>query len=75
MLGASLVLAWFVTRVFMGRHVLVRLNEISRQLRQEHADKTHLMMADHGNDEIGNMARAVNQFLEDRLQLEKEPPN
>lgn len=71
MLGASLVLAWFVTRVFMGRHVLVRLNEISRQLRQEHADKTHLMMADHGNDEIGNMARAVNQFLEDRLQLEK----
>lgn len=71
MLGASLVLAWFVTRVFMGRHVLVRLNEISRQLRQEHTDKTHLMMADHGNDEIGNMARAVNQFLEDRLQLEK----
>ncbi|WP_212801094.1 EAL domain-containing protein [Pseudomonas sp. St290] len=71
MLGASLVFAWFVTRVFMGRHVLVRLNEISRQLRQEHADKTHLMMADHGKDEIGNMARAVNQFLEDRLQLEK----
>lgn len=71
MLGTSLVFAWFVTRVFMGRHVLVRLNEISRQLRQEHAHKTHLMMPDHGNDEIGNMARAVNQFLEDRLQLEK----
>ena len=71
MLGASLVFAWFVTRVFMGRHVLVRLNEISRQLRQEHTDKTHLMMAEHGKDEIGNMARAVNQFLKDRLQLEK----
>ena len=71
MLGTSLVFAWFVTRVFMGRHVLVRLNQISRQLRQEHTHKTHLMMADHGNDEIGNMARAVNQFLEDRLQLEK----
>ena len=71
MLGASLVFAWFVTRVFMGRHVLVRLNEISRQLRQERTDKTHLMMAEHGKDEIGNMARAVNQFLKDRLQLEK----
>ena len=71
MLGASLVFAWFVTRVFMGRHVLVRLNEISRQLRQEHTAKTHVMMADHGKDEIGNMARAVNQFLEDRVQLEK----
>lgn len=71
MLGASLVFAWFVTRVFMGRHVLVRLNEISRQLRQEHTDKTHLMMAEPGKDEIGNMARAVNQFLKDRLQLEK----
>lgn len=75
MLGASLVFAWFVTRVFMGRHVLVRLNEISRQLRQEHTDKTHLMMAEHGKDEIGNMARAVNQFLKDRLQLEKERSN
>jgi diguanylate cyclase (GGDEF)-like protein len=71
MLGASLIFAWFVTRVFMGRHVLVRLNEISRQLRQEHTDKTHLMVAEHGNDEIGSMARAVNQFLQDRLQLEK----
>ncbi|MFS2093793.1 EAL domain-containing protein [Pseudomonas sp. Pseusp11] len=72
MLGASLVFAWFVTRVFMGRHVLVRLNEISRQLRQERTDKTHLMMVEHGKDEIGNMARAVNQFLKDRLQLEKK---
>ncbi|MGX9568133.1 EAL domain-containing protein [Pseudomonas viciae] len=71
MLGASLVFAWFVTRVFMGHHVLVRLNEISRQLRQEHTDKKHVMMAEHGKDEIGNMARAVNQFLKDRVQLEK----
>lgn len=75
MLGASLVFAWFVTRVFMGRHVLVRLNEISLQLREEHTDKTHLMMAEHGKDEIGNMARAVDQFLKDRLQLEKERSN
>ncbi|WP_260958691.1 EAL domain-containing protein [Pseudomonas citri] len=71
MLGASLIVAWFVTRVFMGRHVLVRLNEISRQLRQEHRTGTHVMMVDRGNDEIGNMARAVNQFLDDRVQLEK----
>jgi diguanylate cyclase (GGDEF)-like protein len=70
MLSASLILAWFVTRVFMGRHVLKRLNEISRQLRQEHVDDAQLMMAEHANDEIGNMARAVNQFLKNRHQLE-----
>jgi diguanylate cyclase (GGDEF)-like protein len=65
------VFAWFVTRVFMGRHVLVRLNEISRQLRQEHIDDTQLLMEMHEKDEIGDMARAVNQFLKDRHQLEK----
>ncbi|MFW0756652.1 EAL domain-containing protein [Pseudomonas sp. H11T01] len=70
MLGASLVLAWFVSRVFMGRHVLARLNEISRQLRQEQVDDAQLMMVEHGKDEIGNMARAVNQFLKNRHQLE-----
>ncbi|WP_210644173.1 EAL domain-containing protein [Pseudomonas sp. Tri1] len=72
MLGVSLVFTWFVTRVFMGRHVLMRLNEISLQLRQQHTDKKHVMMAEHGKDEIGNMARAVNQFLKDRLQLEEK---
>ncbi|WP_150807509.1 EAL domain-containing protein [Pseudomonas fluorescens] len=72
MLGASLLFAWFVTRVFMGRHVLARLNEISRQLRQEHIDDAQLMMAKHGEDEIGNMARAVNQFLKNRHQLERK---
>lgn len=71
MLGASLIFAWFVTRVFMGRHVLARLNEISRQLRQEQVDDAQLMMAEHGKDEIGNMARAVNQFLKNRHQLER----
>lgn len=71
MLGGSLILAWFVTRIFMGRHVLVRLNEISRQLRQERIDDTPLVMEVQEKDEIGDMARAVNQFLKDRQQLEK----
>ncbi|MEB0149107.1 EAL domain-containing protein [Pseudomonas sp. CCC2.2] len=72
MLGGSLILAWFVTRIFMGRHVLVRLNEISRQLRQERIDDTSLVMEVREKDEIGDMARAVNQFLKDRQQLERK---
>lgn len=70
MLGGSLILAWFVTRVFMGRHVLVRLNEISRHLRKKRIDDTPLVMEVQEKDEIGDMARAVNQFLKDRQQLE-----
>jgi len=71
MLACSLLFAWLVSRVFMGRHVLARLHEISLYLRQDHIDDTKLMVPVHGNDEIGDMARAVERFLHDRQQLEK----
>lgn len=71
MLIGSLALAWFVARLFMGRHVLLRLNEISRQLRQGRIDEQDLIIEAQDQDEIGAMARAVSRFLNDRFQLEK----
>lgn len=67
-LAGSLLIAGFVARVFMGRRVLVRLNEISRQLRQGRIDEHQYSLG--VNDEIGAMAGAVSQFLSDRQQLE-----
>lgn len=72
MLIGSLALAWFVARLFMGRHVLLRLNEISRQLRQGRIDEQHQVIEAQDQDEIGAMARAVSRFLNDRFQLEKK---
>ncbi|MDB5982920.1 MAG: hypothetical protein JWQ69_3935 [Pseudomonas sp.] len=71
MLIGSLALAWFVARLFMGRHVLLRLNEISRQLRQGRIDDQQKVIEAQEQDEIGAMARAVSLFLNDRFQLEK----
>jgi diguanylate cyclase (GGDEF)-like protein len=70
-LGGSVLLAGFTARVFMGRRVLVRLNEISRQLRRGKHDDMPRPAQTHAQDEIGAMASAVNQFLDDRQQLEK----
>ncbi len=70
MLAASVLLAWLVGRVFLGRHVLARLQEISGALRRGHAGGGAGMALD-ASDEIGDMARAVQRFLQDRLQLER----
>ncbi|MGV8916607.1 MAG: EAL domain-containing protein [Pseudomonas sp.] len=70
-LGGCLLLAWFVARVFMGRHVLMRLNDISRRLRLSAVDTPQQLEEIYARDEIGAMARAVSQFLNDRHQLQK----
>ena len=70
MLGCSLLFAWFISRVFMGRHGLARLHEISRHLRQDAAIGVPALPLPHQDDEIGDMARAVEQFLQDRHYLE-----
>ena len=69
-LAFSLVTAWLIARVFLGQHVMARLQEVSRSLlavddpidSQPHVDV-------HGDDEIGAMARSVERFLSDRRQL------
>ena len=70
LLVASVVAAVLIARLFLGRRVLGRLQQVSHHLRQSDpgaADSTHLPVG--GGDEIAEMARAVEQFLEDRRRL------
>jgi PAS domain S-box-containing protein len=64
--GVSLLLAWLIARVLLGRHVVVRLRRVSEALRIGNVDGVPGGVAVQGGDEIADMARAVEQFLEDR---------
>jgi PAS domain S-box-containing protein len=66
--AVSLLLAWLIARVFLGRHVVERLLRVSRALRHGDPGVATAGVAVHGRDEIADMARAVEQFLEDRRQ-------
>ena len=66
--GVSLLLAWLIAYAFLGRHVMARLRLVSRALRHGSPDLAHADVPVHGADEIADMARAVEQFLEDRRQ-------
>jgi C4-dicarboxylate-specific signal transduction histidine kinase len=70
LLVASAVAAGAVARLFLGRRVLGRLQLVSDHLRQGDpgaAESPRLPVG--GGDEIAEMARAVEQFLEDRRRL------
>jgi PAS domain S-box-containing protein len=69
-LAFSLVTGWLIARVFLGQHVILRLQQVSRSLLavDDHGD-SQPHVAVHGDDEIGAMARAVERFLSDRRQL------
>lgn len=69
LLSSSLLLAWVVTRNFLGKHVLARLQLVSESLREEGSTEEQFVVPVHGQDEIGAMARAVEQFQDDRRQL------
>ena len=64
--GVSLLLAWLIARVFLGRHVVRRLRRVSHALRYGVGNAPQSGLPVHGGDEIADMARAVEQFLEDR---------
>ncbi|MCX4151394.1 MULTISPECIES: ATP-binding protein [Paraburkholderia] len=66
--AVSLLLAWLIARPFLGRHVVARLRRVSHFLRQGDVDGVQAGVPVHGRDEIADMARAVEQFLEDRRQ-------
>lgn len=68
LLAGSLLLAWLVSR-FLERHVLARLQAISHALRQAGPPQQAPRIPVQGDDEIGEMARAVEQFMEDRREL------
>jgi two-component system NtrC family sensor kinase len=69
LLAGSLLLAWLVAHNFLGKHVLDRLQLISRSLRQSNFNDGSPMVSVQGDDEIGEMARSVEQFQKDRRQL------
>ena len=64
--GVSLLLAWLIARVFLGRHVVRRLRRVSHALRYGVGNAAQARLPVQGGDEIADMARAVEQFLEDR---------
>jgi PAS domain S-box-containing protein len=69
--AVSLLLAWLIARVFLGRHVGGRLRRVSQSLRRGDAEGSQSGVPVYGRDEIADMARAVEQFLEDRRQRKR----
>jgi len=69
LLGASLLLGWLVASRFLGRQVMARLEAVSRTLRRADAGGDRPRVPVEGSDEIGEMARALERFLEDRQRL------
>lgn len=65
----SLVLAWLVYQYFLSQQVLLRLQQVSNYLRLSDNPIEHSKVPVEGGDEIAEMARAVEQFLEDRKRL------
>ncbi|WP_232231866.1 PAS domain-containing hybrid sensor histidine kinase/response regulator [Burkholderia sp. WSM2230] len=66
--AVSLLLAWLIAHAFLGRRVMGRLRRVSHYLRHGDVDSTRAGVPVRGGDEIADMARAVEQFLEDRRQ-------
>lgn len=71
LLGCSLLFTWLVSGVFLGRHVLRRLQQVNLHLQQRGTTATPLAALVLERDEIGDMARAVDSFLADRSHLEQ----
>jgi two-component system NtrC family sensor kinase len=69
LLAGSLVLAWAVSHYFLGRRIIDRLREVSRHLRHGDVGERPARVPVRGSDEIAEMARAVEQFLDDRSNL------
>ena len=65
----SLLAAIAVARVFLGQHVVGRLQQVSDSLRSDRLDSQPCVVPVQGHDEISDMARAVERFLEDRRLL------
>jgi PAS domain S-box-containing protein len=69
LLIGSVFMAGLVSRYFLGHRVVGRLQQVSNCLRLEETSQECLKVPVQGNDEIGDMACAVEHFLEDRRLL------
>ncbi|RXZ38739.1 hypothetical protein D9O50_04365 [Oxalobacteraceae bacterium CAVE-383] len=76
LLSVSLLLLWLIASQFIGRHVLGRMRVVSRYLRLDAQNFTSDAVAGGkpvpvaGTDEIADMARALEQLLQDRGHLQ-----
>jgi methyl-accepting chemotaxis protein len=68
-LTGSILLAWLVSRYFLRHRVSDRLQKVSDGLRLDTAFTEPALIPVTGNDEIGEMARSVEKFQEDRRLL------
>ncbi|WP_404421445.1 sensor histidine kinase [Thalassospira australica] len=72
LLAISLVVAWFISTRFLGKVVISRLQKVSHYLRKAgEAPSKDAGVPVTGDDEIGEMARAVEQYMKERQQLAK----
>lgn len=70
LLAFSLIVAWLISTRFLGKIVISRLQRVSDYLRRGGSDTSRSSYVPvTGNDEIGEMARAVEQFMSERQQL------
>ena len=69
LLVGILFMAWLISHSFLGKQVMVRLQQVSAGLLQDVVEGEKIVLNVTGNDEIGKMARAVEQFQADRLAL------
>jgi PAS domain S-box-containing protein len=70
LLAGCLATAWLISRMFLERHLLSRLQQVCCHLLRNNDDGTPTGIPVQGEDEIGEMARAVEQFIENRRQLD-----
>lgn len=68
-LAACLILGLLVARYFIGQHILARIQKISDYLQQSPATGGQECILIQGEDEIGNMARAIEKLIRDQRQL------
>jgi PAS domain S-box-containing protein len=68
-LAGSVLLAWAASRYFLSHRVLARLQRVSNCLRHGEPEAGFSQLPAQADDEIGDMARAVEQFLEGRRLL------
>lgn len=69
LLVGILFMAWLISHSFLGKQVMVRLQQVSGGLLQDVVEGEKIVLSVTGSDEIGKMARAVEQFQADRLAL------
>ncbi|MDP3479427.1 MAG: sensor domain-containing diguanylate cyclase [Desulfoprunum sp.] len=74
LLVGNLLLAWLISRYFRN-HAVNRLQQVSHYLRLGEPGEDRILIPVQGDDEIGEMARAVEQFLEDRQRLVETQSN